>query len=233
MKKIFFKRHKNKLIALFIFCTGTLWFANYIGYQHIPGHVRHVWQDHIMRDFVKDQSQSNLEEVQDLSSALQVDYQDPGRTIDGIGGDFEGTGSVVYAFISPNDGYIYFSKGKGLPIVDFMNVDPNELKLFEEGDLDNDGADDFSVYRYKKGLLNEIYTYVHSANGLWTKCLIIDLNSNEKASEEDVKARVFRKNDNIYFLDKVKDEKSNEYKLVSKSLNSFKAEQSGIGIMVK
>lgn len=233
MKKIFFKRHKNKLIALFIFCTGTLWFANYIGYQHIPGHVEYVVQNFIGRYFIKEEAPIDFERAQFLNDSLQAESQKSNEVTHKIKGNFDGTGFIDYAFISPNSGHIVFSKGKAFSVVDLIELNPNDDKLFEEGDLDNDGADDFSVYRYKKGWHNEIITYLHSDNEPWTRCLTIDLNSDEKASDEDIKARVFRKNGKIYFLDKIKDEKTNEYKLVSKSLNSFKAEQSGIGIMVK
>ena len=74
MKKIFFKRHKNKLIALFIFCTGTLWFANYIGYQHIPGHVEYVVQNFIGRYFIKEEAPIDFERAQFLNDSFAASY---------------------------------------------------------------------------------------------------------------------------------------------------------------
>lgn len=235
-KKNFIKRNKYKLIGFCIFSFCIIYFINLVGYKNIPNlpqDFKSLWKDYLVNRSLEEQAPIDFERAQFLNDSLQAESQKSNEVTHKIKGNFDGTGFIDYAFISPNSGHIVFSKGKAFSVVDLIELNPNDDKLFEEGDLDNDGADDFSVYRYKKGWHNEIITYLHSDNAPWIRCLTIYLNSDEKATDADIKARVFRKKGKIYFLDKVRDKKNNEYKLVSKSLNSFKAEQSGIGIMVK
>lgn len=223
-KKNFIKRNKYKLIAFCIFSFFTIYCVNYVGYKNLPNlpqDLKSFFEYHYTSLFPNEETPIDYKRAQYLNDSLQAESQKSNEVTHKIKGNFDGTGFIDYAFISPNSGHIVFSKGKAFSVVDLIELNPNDDKLFEEGDLDNDGADDFSVYRYKKGWHNEIITYLHSDNEPWTRCLTIDLTSDEKASDEDIKARVFRKNGKIYFLDKVKDEKTNEYKLVSKSLKNF------------
>lgn len=227
-KKNFIKRNKYKFIAFCIFSFFSFLLAyciNHIGYKNLPnlpGDLKIIAINHFYSLFSEEEPPIDYKRIQYINDSIEAERSKSHRVYT-ISGNFDGTGFTDYAFISPNSGYIEFSKGKAFAVVDLIELNPKDDKLFQEGDLDNDGADDFSVYRYKKGLRNEIITYLYADNEPWTRCLTIYLNSDEKATDEDIKARVFRKNNQIYYLDEVKDEKTNKYKLITKSLKNFKA----------
>jgi hypothetical protein len=237
-KENFIKRNKYKLIGccIFVFFSFFLaYYVNHVGYKNIsnlPGDLKYLMEYHFISLFREEKSPIDYERIQFINDSIEAERSKREQNIHSIAGNFDGTGFTDYAFITPHSGNVAFSKGESPDVTD-LDLNPIYDKLFKEGDLDNDGADDFSVYRYKKGIRNEILTYLHSYNAPWVLILTIDLKHDEKISDEDVEARVFRKNNQVYFLDQVKDEKNNTYKLISKSLKQFEIEKDSVEIILK
>jgi len=229
-KKSFFRNHRKKIIAVSIFGIAILLFMNWLGFKHVPGHIRYFWWNYVKCRFDPEYYESkniDWERAKFLSDSLNSVSKNQNKIVDGVAGDFDGNGSIEYAFISPNSGYINFSKGNLPNLIDLGKLDSNYAKIFNEGDLNNDGADEFSVYVYGNGL-NCIYTFMYEAPFPWREVLRVDLQSDKKLSDEEVNSRVFRKNNQIYYYDEEETNKSSssriepQYKLVRKKIKDYK-----------
>lgn len=231
-KKSFFRNHRKKIIAISFLGLATLLFMNWIGFKHVPGHIQSFWWNNIKCRFdpeYYEKEDIDWEREKILSDSLNSAIKNQNKIVESIAGDFDGNGTIEYAFISPNNGYVNFSKGN-LPNVDVLGkLDPKNAKLFKEGDLNNDGADDFSVYIYGNGF-NNLYTFMFKPDFPWTQSLNIILKSDEKASDEEINNKVFRKNNQIYYYDEEDIENLSsgrtkfQYKLVRKNLKDYEKE---------
>lgn len=239
-KKSFLRNHKKKIIAISILGITMLLFMNWIGFKEVPGYIETFWVRHLKCKIdpeLCEKENAEWERWKFLGDSLNKVIKNQNKIVDAVAGDFDGNGSIEYAFISPNSGYINFSKGDLPNLVDLGKLDSNYAKIFNEGDLNNDGADEFSVYLYGNGH-NCIYTFMYEVPFPWREILKIELNSNEKSSDEDIKNRVFRKNNQIYYYDEeeIKSLSSSiikvQYKLVRKKLKDYKTTKSNFKIEI-
>ncbi len=146
-----------------------------------------------------------------------------------IQGNFLGNGKKITATV------IKIKEGKGNPIEDGtpdeyeIQFSDRKLKpikagcceiiLINEGDLNKDETDEISIYQAPMNgctYMMETYSYI---NGNWKK--IVDLflipTGCERISNDDLQKRIFRENNNIYYLQK---DMSNENgKLIKKKVN--------------
>jgi hypothetical protein len=148
---------------------------------------------------------------------------------DFIGGDFDGNGTKEYAFISPTCGLIAFTDENLEKVFDLGKLDGKNTKLFNEGDLNNDGADDFSVYIYG-ARQNILYIYIYDPSTKWLKASSLIFNSNEKLSDEEINSRVFEEDNQIFCYDEEfanklsKDIVIRKCKLILRNLKNHKKE---------
>jgi len=96
-----------------------------------------------------------------------------------------------------------------------------DATIINEGDLDNDGADDFSVfqspmngctytmttYTYKKGKWNQLITPILIPTGC------------DNISATDIEARIFTENGKLYFMET--DFSDEDFKLIKKEVKSY------------
>lgn len=161
-----------------------------------------------------------------LSAVSESENMDLG--VETIFGDFNGDGKIECAFISPKSGYITFSPDNLGNVFVLGKLDPKNARLINEGDLNNDGAEDFSVYT-DFGSLGTIDTFIYNRDFPWRVSLRINMKKGEKVSDEDIEKRVFRENNEIYYYEDehIEDiyllrETKRKNKLVRKNIKNYK-----------
>lgn len=160
------------------------------------------WKEMLDADIAyhtKDSVRSSAERKYILRSVSESKNQN--KIAGFIGGDFDGNGTIEYAFISPTSGLITFTDENLEKVFNLGKLDAKKTKLFNEGDLNNDGADDFSVYIYGAGRHNILYVYMYDPNTTWLKATTITFKSNEKLSDEEINSRVFVEDNQIFCYD--------------------------------
>jgi hypothetical protein len=132
-------------------------------------------------------------------------------------------------FVSPTCGLIAFTDENLEKVFDLGKLDGKNAKLFNEGDLNNDGADDFSVYIYG-ARQNILYIYIYDPNTKWLKASSLIFNTNEKLSDEEINSRVFVEDNQIFCYDEEfanklsKDIVIRKCKLILRNLKNHKKE---------
>lgn len=143
-----------------------------------------------------------------------------------IYGDFDGDGKADLATA------IKIKEGKGNPIEDgtadeykiqfsgtqltALNTGCCEIRLINEGDLNNDGADDLSIYQAPmNGCTYSITTYSFT-NGVWKQIIETFLipTACNYLSDADLQKRVFKENDIVYYYNT--DQNDENGKLIKK-----------------
>ncbi|MFB3387764.1 hypothetical protein [Flavobacterium sp. LAR06] len=145
-----------------------------------------------------------------------------------IEGDFNGDGKDEFAIITqtkqgegnpvedgtPDEYTISFSNKKLKPII----IGCCEAQLINEGDLDQDGKEDFSVYQAPmNGTVYEMTTY-SLQNSNWKQIIETFLipTAHKELNNEDLQKRVFLENNTLYIF---KEDPNNEnYKLIKKKI---------------
>lgn len=170
--------------------------------------------------FYEEQAQYKKDSLRDVSESESEDL-----VVETIFGDFNGDGNIECAFISPKNGYINFSPEILGNVTALGKLDSKKSKLINEGDLNNDGADDFSVYTNLDSL-GTINTFIYDRGFPWRVSLSINMKKSEKVSEADLKKRVFRENNEIYYYEDEHVEGvyhlQNTTKLVRKNIKNYK-----------
>lgn len=130
-----------------------------------------------------------------------------------IQGDFDGDGKTDIATA------IKVKEGKGNPVEDgtpdeyeiqfsgaqlkALNAGCCDIRLVNEGDLDNDGADDISVFQAPmNGCTYSMSTYSFK-NGSWKQIVdtfLIPTACNE-LNDTDLQKRIFKEDNVVYYLD--------------------------------
>lgn len=133
---------------------------------------------------------------------------------DRISGDFDGDGQKEFAFP------VKVKQGHGNPVEDGeadeyaisfsnknikpINIGCCEARLVNENDLNNDGADDISVFQAPmNGNLYTLTTFTFAGKDHWRTLIepFLVPASGGELSDDALQARVFLENDTIYFLD--------------------------------
>ena len=145
-----------------------------------------------------------------------------------IEGDFDGDSKDEFAIITqtkqgegnpvedgtPDEYTISFSNKKLKPII----IGCCEAQLINEGDLNQDGKEDFSVYQAPmNGTVYEMTTYsLQDSN--WKQIIETFLipTAHEEMNNEDLQNRVFLENNTLYILKE--DPNDENYKLIKKKI---------------
>ncbi|KUJ61756.1 hypothetical protein AR687_11090 [Flavobacteriaceae bacterium CRH] len=151
------------------------------------------------------------------------------EAIETVLGDYNGDGKTESAFISPKNGYITFFPDNLGNVTELGKLDPKKSKLINEGDLNNDGAEDFSVYTDLDSL-GTLNTFIYNRDMPWRVSLRIILKKGEKVDNEDLEKRVFKKNNEIYYyedehIEDIYLQKDTKYKnkLIRKKIKDYKS----------
>ena len=146
-----------------------------------------------------------------------------------IEGDFLGNGKKILATV------IKTKEAKGNPIEDAtpaayeIRFSDKKLKpikagccetiLINEGDLNNDGKDDISIYQAPMNGCTYSMTTYSFANGNWKKTVDTFLipTGCETITNENLQKMIFRENKHIYYLEK--DMSAENGKLMKKKVN--------------
>ncbi|MNR05324.1 hypothetical protein D3C85_1213460 [compost metagenome] len=145
-----------------------------------------------------------------------------------IEGDFDGDGKDEFALITQT------KQGEGNPVEDgtsdeytisFSNKELKpiligccEAQLINEGDLNQDGKEDFSVYQAPmNGTVYEMTTY-SLQNSNWKQIVGTFLipTAYEELNNEELQKRVFLENNTLYILQE--DPNDENYKLIKKKI---------------
>jgi hypothetical protein len=145
-----------------------------------------------------------------------------------IQGDFDGDGNIDFATAvkikegqgnpiedgSPDEYAIQFSGNK----LKSINAGCCDLRLINEGDLNNDGADEISIFQAPmNGCTYSMSTYSF-INGAWKQIFETFLISTgcDTISDDDLQKRIFKENDAIYYY--ATDPNDENGKLVAKKV---------------
>lgn len=130
-----------------------------------------------------------------------------------IQGDFNGDGKIEFATT------IKVKEGEGNPVEDgtpdeyeiqfsdksikSINVGCCNMKLINEGDLDNNGTDDFSIFQAPMNGCTYSMTTYSLLNGNWIQIVDTFLipTACENISDFDLQKRIFKENNAIYYYD--------------------------------
>jgi hypothetical protein len=122
------------------------------------------------------------------------------KSVETINGDFNGDGKIEFAYVSLKDGFVYFSNKDIPPVPHSSNT--GEFRLFNEGDLDNDGINEISVYQSYDIDFDQMTTY-SIKNGYWNQIIspFLVFNNSKKISNEEIEDKVFIENKKAYYYD--------------------------------
>ena len=130
-----------------------------------------------------------------------------------IQGDFDGDGQVEIASA------IKFKEGNGNPVDDgtadeyiiqfsgnvLSNINAGccQIRLINEGDLNNDGADDLSIFQAPMNGCTYTMTTYSCRNGKWKQIVdpFLIPTGCEHYSDADLQKRIFKEHNNIYYFD--------------------------------
>lgn len=131
-----------------------------------------------------------------------------------IEGNFSGNGKAIVATAikteegkgnpiedgTPAEYQIYFSDKKLKP----LKIGCCAMTLINEGDLDNNGADDLSVFQAPMNGCTYSMTTYSFVNGNWKKIVDTFLipTGCERIDNNDLQKMIFRDNKNIYYFEK-------------------------------
>ncbi|OOV18967.1 hypothetical protein [Flavobacterium sp. LM4] len=145
--------------------------------------------------FYEEQAQYKKDSLHAISENENQD-----EAVETILGDYNGDGKIESAFISPKSGYITFFPDTLGNVTELGKLDPKKSKLINEGDLNNDGAEDFSVYTKLDGL-GTLSTFIYNRGMPWRVSLRVILKKDEKVNNEDLEKRIFKENNEIYYYE--------------------------------
>ena len=164
------------------------------------------------------------------SETKSIQPEKTGRILIGpkIEGDFDGDGKDEFAIITQT------KQGEGNPVEDgtpdeyaisFSNKELKpiligccEAQLINEGDLNQDGKEDFSVYQAPmNGTVYEMTTYSHQ-NSNWKQIVETFLipTAHQELNNEELQKRVFLENNTLYILKE--DPNDENYRLIKKKI---------------
>ena len=153
-------------------------------------------------------SQEKINNTQEITEKHKSNLQLVG---DKIQGDFDGDGKSEFAYMikikdqkgnpmedgTPAEYEIQFSNEKLKPI----NVGCCEVRLLNEGDLNNSGRDEISIFQAPmNGCTYSMTTFTYDKK-VWKELVNAFLFPTycDPISDEDLQKRVFKENNNIYY----------------------------------
>ena len=116
-------------------------------------------------------------------------------------GNFNGDNKIEIAYVDQKNSSVDFLNDTMIPII--LNSNTGEFRLFNEGDLDNDGSNELSVYQSYDDIDFDIMTTYSFKDGNWTE--IIEsfqiFNNGKRLSDKEIENKVFTKNKIAYYYD--------------------------------
>ncbi len=159
------------------------------------------------------QSSQKKKRVTDKQEKVEIKALNLPTIGEKIQGDFNGNGQADVATA------IKIKEGKGNPVEDgtpdeyeiqfsgdslkSINVGCCDIRLINEGDLNNDGADEISVFQAPMNGCTYSMTTYSFINGTWKQIVATFLipTGCDNISDDDLQKRIFKENNIIYYYD--------------------------------
>ncbi|WP_395077998.1 hypothetical protein [Flavobacterium sp.] len=148
-------------------------------------------------DIIKIKNQNSKQEKINKSKEKILQEEE----VNTFNGDFNGDGKIEIGYVTKDLGFIYFLNNRLEPI--YHNSTKGEFRFFNEGDLNNDGNNDLSVYQsIDDSDFDTMATYSYK-NGEWVDLIkkFHIYNKGKRLSNQEIESKVFIENNKAYYYD--------------------------------